>query len=105
MCCVQQPCSGGRSFPVSIIDQIARILQTALGGSLDDIGRQTGVIKRQRKFSGVTLLKTIILTLLKSPNAKPDQFVTTATQLGVLVTPQAIEDRFSPRLVALLRAL
>jgi hypothetical protein len=89
---------------VSIIDQVARILQTALGGSLDQIGRQTGVIQRQRKFSGATLLKTIVLTLLKSPNAKPDQFVTTAAQLGVVVTPQAIEKRFSPRLVAFLRA-
>ena len=89
---------------MSIIDQVAKILQTALGGSLDDLGRQTGVIKRQRKFSGATLLKTIVLTLLKSPNAKPDQFVTTATQLGVVVTPQAIEKRFSPRLVAFLRA-
>src|SRR4051812_47238227 len=104
MCCVQLPCSGGRSFPVSIIDQVARILQTALGRSLDDLGRQTDVIKRQRKFSGATLLKTIVLTLLKSPNAKPDQFVTTAAQLGVVITPQAMEKRFSPRLVAFLRA-
>jgi Transposase DDE domain len=89
---------------VSIIGKVVKILQTALGVPLDEIGRQTGVIKRQRKFSGSTLLKTIVLTLLKYPNAKPDQFVATAAQLGVLVSPQALEKRFSPQLVPFLRA-
>jgi hypothetical protein len=49
-----------------------------LGSSLDELGRQTGVIQRQRKFSGMTLLRTIVLTVLKCPNARPIHYVATA---------------------------
>jgi hypothetical protein len=89
---------------MSIIAQVAAALQTALGAALDPIGRRTGVIQRQRKFSGASLLKTVVLTVLKSPNATTDEFVATAAQLGVTVTPQAVEKRFSARLLDFLRA-
>lgn len=89
---------------MSIIDTVAPTLQSALGPSLDDLGRQTGAIRRQRKFSGASLLKTIVLTLMKRPNAESDDFAATAAQLGVPVTPEAVEKRFTERLVTFLRA-
>jgi DDE family transposase len=89
---------------VSIIEQVAASLQSALGAALDAIGRQTGVIQRKRKFSGASLLKMVVLTVLKSPKALTDDFVATAAQLGVPVTPQAVEKRFTPELVGFLRA-
>src|SRR4051794_1184050 len=89
---------------MSIIGTVAQALQTALGPELDTLGRRTGVIQRQRKFSGVTLFKTMVLTLMKSPKAEPDEFVATAAQLGLTVTPEAVEKRFTDRLVSFLRA-
>jgi hypothetical protein len=89
---------------MSIIGQVAVSLQSALGAALDAIGRRTGVIRRQRKFSGASLFKTMVLTVLKSPNATTDDFVATAAQLGVTVTPQAIEKRFTEALIGFLRA-
>jgi hypothetical protein len=89
---------------MSIISEMASSLQTALGASLDELGRRTGVIQRQRKFTGASLLKTMVLTLLKSPGAKVDAFVATAAQLGVTVTAKAIDGRFTDKLVASLRA-
>ena len=89
---------------MSIIGQVALSLQTALGAALDAIGRRTGVIQRQRKFSGSTLFKTLVLTVLKSPNPKTDDIVATAAQLGVTVTSEAVEKRFTPRLITFLRA-
>ena len=88
---------------MSIIGKVASSLQTALGAALDGLGRRTGVIQRQRKFTGASLLKTMVLTLLKSPGAKVDAFVATAAQLGVTVTAKAIDDRFTDKLVAFLR--
>lgn len=88
---------------MSIIRTVAATLQTLLGPSLDQIGRQTGVIQRQRKFSGMTLLQTLVLTLLKSPKADADKYAKTAAKLGVIVTPEAVEKRFSPRLVSFLK--
>jgi hypothetical protein len=89
---------------MSIIGQVAGSLQSALGAALDAIGRRTGVIRRQRKFSGASLFKTMVLTVLKSPNATTDDFVATAAQLGVPVTAQAIEKRFTEALIGFLRA-
>jgi Transposase DDE domain len=89
---------------MSIISTVAMSLQTALGGTLDAIGRRTGVIRRQRKFSGASLLKMVVLTLMKSPAATTDDFVATAAQLGVTVTPEAVEKRFTDKLIGFLRA-
>jgi Transposase DDE domain len=88
---------------MGIINKVASLLQSTLGPELDTIGRRTGVIQRKRKFSGASLLKTMVLTVMKSPNATAADFVTTAAQLGVLVTPEAVEKRFTDKLVAHLR--
>jgi len=89
---------------MSIIGTMAQSLQTALGAALDGIGRRTGVIRRQRKFTGSALFNMVVLTLMKDPNAKTEDFVARATQLGVQVTPQAVEKRFTPELITFLRA-
>jgi hypothetical protein len=44
------------------MDRSPTALQTGLGAALDAIGRRTGVIPRHRKFSGASLLKTLVLT-------------------------------------------
>jgi Transposase DDE domain len=88
---------------MGIIRKVALLLQSTLGPKLDTIGRQTGVIQRQRKFSGASLLKMVVLTVMKSPNATTDAFVATAAQLGVVVTPEAVEKRFTEKLVSFLQ--
>lgn len=88
---------------MGIIDKLAALLQSTLGPELDTLGRQTGVIQRQRKFSGASLLKMMVLTVMKSPNAILADFVATAAQLGVLVTPEAVEKRLTEKLINYLR--
>lgn len=88
---------------MNIIRQTAITLQTALGYALDQLGRRTGVIRRQRKFSGATLLQMLVLTLMKKPAAHTHDFTVTAAQLGVVVTDQAVEKRWTDRLVGFLR--
>ena len=88
---------------MGIIRKTASLLQSALGSALDGIGRRTGAIRRRRKFSGASLFKMVVLTAMKSPNPTTNDFVATAAQLGVTVTPEAVEKRFDDRLVTLLR--
>lgn len=88
---------------MSIIRTVGETLQRVLGSALDQLGRQTGVIRRQRKFTGATLVKTLVLTLMRSPNARPVDYATTAARLGVFVTPEAVEHRFTPALPGFLR--
>ncbi len=85
---------------MGIINKVAVLLQSSLGSKLDEIGRATGVIRRQRKFSGASLLKTMVLTVMKTPRPHTNDFVATAALLGVNVTAEAIEKRFSEKLVA-----
>src|SRR3954447_25529286 len=64
---------------------------------------KSGVILRQRKFSATSLLQTFVMGFLKSPKASDEELAQMAAQCGVPVTPQAIEQRHSPRLVAFLQ--
>ena len=88
---------------MAIARRVAAAIQEILGPSLDELGRTTGVIRRQRKFSGCLLLRMIVLTLFAKPNAKLDDFRATAAQMGMDVSEAAIKKRFSQKLVDFLR--
>ena len=87
-----------------IITQVTKSLQGLLAESMDALARETGCVKRERKFSGSTLLSTLVLTVLQNPKPKPRDYQTTAAQLGVDVTENAIPQRFTPGLVKFLEA-
>jgi len=80
---------------MEIISKAAIALQAVLGGKLDDLARTTGCVRRERKFSGTTLLRTLVLTLLRCPAAKDCDYRDTAARLGVLVSEAAIAHRFT----------
>jgi hypothetical protein len=87
---------------MSIVTQVTELLQGLLEESMDVLARETGCVRRERKFSGSTLLSTLVLTVLRNPKAKPRDFQVTAAQVGVDVTENAITQRFTPELVKFL---
>lgn len=89
---------------MSIVTQVMESLQGLLDESMDALARETGCVKRERKFSGSTLLSTLVLTVLQNPKPRPWEYQTTAAQLGVDVTENAIGQRFTPELTAFLEA-
>lgn len=89
---------------MGIVQSVAEALQRAIGEPLDRLGRDCGVIRRRRKFSGSTLIQALVLTLLRRPQARPEDYAATAAMLGVEVTPRAVTKRFTPGLVEFLRA-
>ena len=89
---------------MSIVTQVTELLQGLLEESMDVLARETGCVQRERKFSGSTLLSTLVLTILQNPQPKPRDYQTTAAQLGVDVTENAITQRFTPELVKFLEA-
>ena len=88
---------------MSILAGLAETLQRILGPSLDQLGQDAGLIQRVRKFSGASLVKTIVLTVMKRGQPTPLDYVTTASLLGVHVTQRGLGKRFTPKLVAFLR--
>lgn len=89
---------------MAIITQVTELLQGLLSETMDVLARENGCVKRERKFRGSTLLSSLVLTVLRNPQPKPRDYQTTAAQLGVDVTENAITQRFTPALASFLEA-
>ena len=87
---------------MGIVTQVMDLVQGLLEEPMDALARETGCVKRERKFSGSTLLPTLVLTVLRNPKPKNRDYQTTAAQLGVAVTEEAIAQRFTPELAKFL---
>ena len=85
-----------------IVPQVAVAMQAVFGTTLNYLSRTTGCVQRQRKFCGMSLLRTLVLTLLQHPAAKDRDYRAMAAKLGVQVTEDAIAHRFTERLVRFL---
>ena len=78
------------------------VLQTLLTATADQAGRESGLIRRVRVFSGATFVQTLVFGWLGQPDATLDNLAQAAATLGVSVTGQGIADRFSPQSAACL---
>jgi hypothetical protein len=85
-----------------IVPQVVTAMQAVFGVGMDELGRQTGCVQRQRKLSGSTLIRMLVLTLLQYPAAKDRHYRAMAGKLGVCVSEQAIAHRFTSSLVCFL---
>ena len=78
-----------------IVTETAAAMQAVFGKYLDELSRTTGCVQRERKFSGMSLMRTFVLTLLQNPAAKDRDYRAMAAKLGVPVTEKAITLRFT----------
>ena len=90
---------------MAILAKVGLALQQLLGAIAQAAAEQTGVIQRQRKFTGESLAQTFVLGFLQNPSASDEQLAQMAGQCGAAVTPQAIAQRHSSKLVDFLRRL
>jgi hypothetical protein len=90
---------------MSIIAKVGAAMQVLLGTFADEVGMETGVIVRQRKFSCLSLARTFVLGFLQKPNASDEDLARIAAQCGADVTPQAVEQRHTSKLVKFLEGL
>lgn len=87
---------------MQIVTKVAAAMQVVFGRTLDHLARTTGCVRRQRKFCGMSLTRTLVLTLLHRPAAKDRDYRAMAAKLGVHVTEEAIAQRFTEGLVRFL---
>ena len=50
---------------MGLIAKVVSVMETIWGSRVEEFARQRRVIQRQRKFRGQSLLRMIVLTLLK----------------------------------------
>ena len=90
---------------MSMLSKVATAIQVLFGPLAEEAGRKSGVIVRQRKFSCFSLAKTFVLGFFQKPNASDEELARLAVQSGAEVTPQAVDQRHTPKLVQFLEEL
>ena len=90
---------------MGILAKVGAALQRLFGSAAQAAADASGVIQRKRVFTGLSLARTFILGFLKNPKASDEDLAQMAAQCDAPVTPQAIEQRHTPKLVAFLQDL
>lgn len=90
---------------MQIVTQVAAAMQAVFKASVDDLARTTRCVRRQRNFSGASLVKTLVSTVLLRPAAKNRDYQAMAAKAGVAVTEEAIDHRFTDELALFLEEL
>src|SRR5438067_2130018 len=89
-----------RSDCMKSVPQLASLEET-LSYVLEErakvLARETGCVQRQVKFSGATLLQTVVFGWLQHSNASLESLASTAEIGAVSVTDTAIHKRFTPQ--------
>ena len=84
------------------IAQVAASLTEVLETVPNRVARETGCIKRQGKFTGSSLVGTVVLGMLREPSATLEELAQMAEACGVSVSAQAIDQRFTAEFAAIL---
>ncbi len=80
---------------MDIIPKIAKAMQTILTTNADKRSKETGFSIRQRKLTGSIFAQTLVFGWLNNPQATLSDLKQTAADLGVDVSPQALDKRFT----------
>ncbi len=80
--------------------QLSRTLQTVLTTVADQAAQVTRFVQRQSKLTGAKFVQSLVFTWLDQPDATYENLAQTATALGVPITGQGLEARFTPEAAA-----
>ena len=81
---------------MSSVTQVSQQLQFILEERADELARETGCIKRERKFSGADVVQTLVFGWQQHPDASLEQLASTAEVRDVSVTDTGVHKRFTP---------
>jgi hypothetical protein len=77
-------------------------MQTVLTDVADHAGRDTNFIQREVKLRGSSFTQTLTFGFLADPDATVEALAQTAATLGVSITPQGLDQRFTAEAAACL---
>lgn len=87
------------------VTYVGQQLQSILEERADELARETGCIKRERKFSGADVVQTFVFGFQQHPDASLEQLASTAEVRDVSVTDTAVHKRFTPACAKFLHAV
>lgn len=92
-------------FPMTTIADLSQTLQTLFTTRANQLAQKTGFIQRQREVTGAGFAQALALGGLAQPNATSKQLHQQATQAGLRLSVQALDQRFTDSAVVFMRAL
>ena len=81
---------------MTTLAQVADSIQSTLGPTAERSARETGFVQRQSKLSGAQWVQTLVFGWQANPDASLGQLIQTAATLGVGITEQGLDARFTP---------
>ena len=90
------------SFTVA---QLADTLQTVLTTTADQAAAATGFVRRRRRLTGATFTQALVFGWLDNPQATLEALAQAAATVGAPVSPQALDQRFTPGAADCLRTI
>src|SRR5437016_914707 len=77
------------------VARMARVLRKVFEQDARALAREMGVIQRERKVNGATLLWLLVLGWLHQPKAGPSALARFAGTVGVTISKQGIEEHWT----------
>jgi hypothetical protein len=81
---------------MSTLTHLSQTLQTVLTTEADGAAHTTHFVQRQSKLTGAKFVQTLVFSWWQNPDATYEQLAQTATGLGVPITAQGLDNRFTP---------
>src|SRR5260370_10429490 len=94
-----------RSRVMSSVSQVGKQMEWVLEERACELARETGCVKRQRKFSGADLVQMLVFGFQQHPHASLEELASTAELRDVSVTDTAVDKRFTPECARLVHAV
>jgi len=93
------------SYRTNLATQIENALRQLLEHEADILARETGFVQRQRKLTGSTFAHLMLYGATSNPCPTYTDWTQAAAVAGTTITPQGIEQRFTPEAAHFLYAL
>lgn len=87
---------------MTTIPQVARAMREILTTTANEAARTTRFVQRTSPLSGATFSQTLVFGFLGNPQATLEELTQTAAALGVEISPQALDQRFTASAAACL---
>jgi hypothetical protein len=89
----------------SSVEDVAEALQSVFLVTAEEAARPAGFVRRTSKLTGPLFVQTLTFGWLANPHATLEELAQTAASLNVSISPQALDQRFTPQAAAFLQAV
>lgn len=90
---------------MTTIAEVAEAMQTVLTTVADEAARDSGFVERESKLTGAKFAQTLVFGWLSNSQATLEELSQTAATLGVGITPQGLDQRFSSAAVQCMKQI